>query len=71
MKSKISRRPVVGLVLLVGLAAGLFAFGPKAAHKFFGRTPPGVKQLSSIEQLQADFNRDQGSTRIVMIFSPT
>ena len=60
------------------LAAGVvlasvvtFAAGPTVDRKLFGGTPPGVTQLSDIGQLQAAFNRASGSTRLVMIFSPT
>ena len=59
----------VGPLALLGVLA--FAFGPTVERKVFGKTPPGVTQLSSIDQLRTDFNRDAGSTRLVMIFSPT
>ena len=65
-----SRLPILaGAVVIVGVLA--FAFGPTVERKVFGKTPPGVTQLSSIDQLRTDFNRDAGSTRLVMIFSPT
>ena len=60
---------LAGAVVILGVLA--FAFGPTVERKVFGKTPPGVTQLSSIEQLRTDFNRDAGSTRLVMIFSPT
>ncbi len=55
--------------MIAGVAA--FAFGPTLERKLFGRIPPGVTQLSDVSQLQAAFNRDDGSTRLLMIFSPT
>ena len=61
--------PVAGAIVIIGVLA--FAFGPTVERKVFGKTPPGVIQLSSIDQLRNDFNRDAGSTRLVMIFSPT
>jgi hypothetical protein len=65
-----SRLPILaGAVVIAGVLA--FAFGPTVDRKVFGQAPPGVTQLSSIDQLRADFNRDAGSTRLVMIFSPT
>jgi len=65
-----SRLPIL-LGAVVILAAIAFAFGPTVERKVLGKTPPGVTQLSSIDQLRTDFNRDAGSTRLVMIFSPT
>ena len=65
-----SRLPIL-LGAVVILAAIAFAFGPTVERKVFGKTPPGVTQLSSIDELRTDFNRDAGSTRLVMIFSPT
>ena len=65
-----SRLPIL-LGAVVILAAIAFAFGPTVERKVFGKTPPGVTQLSSIDQLRTDFNRDAGSIRLVMIFSPT
>jgi hypothetical protein len=52
-------------------AIAVFAFGPSVQRKLFGKAPTGVIQLSSIDQLRTDFNRDAGSTRLVVIFSPT
>ncbi len=57
------------MAVIAGVAA--FAFGPTLERKLFGRIPPGVTQLSDVSQLQAAFNRDDGSTRLLMIFSPT
>jgi hypothetical protein len=57
------------VVAIAGVAA--FAFGPAVARKVMGKIPPGVTQLSTIGQLQDAFNRGAGSTRVVMIFSPT
>jgi hypothetical protein len=65
-----SRLPLlIGAAAIVGIVA--FAVGPTVERKVLGKTPPGVTQLASIDQLRADFNRDAGSTRLVMIFSPT
>jgi hypothetical protein len=60
---------LLGAVVLVGVVA--FAFGPKVERKVLGKAAPGVNQLTRIDQLQAAFNADSGSTRVVMIFSPT
>jgi hypothetical protein len=60
---------LAGVVVIGGVAA--FAFGPTVERKLLGKAPAGVTRLTSIEQLRVDFNRDAGSTRLVMIFSPT
>lgn len=71
MKDRVrSRLPAfAAVVVLAGVVA--FAAGPTVEHKLVGRIPAGVTQLSDIGQLQAAFNRASGSTRLVMIFSPT
>jgi hypothetical protein len=54
-------------VLVVGLIAGwLRFFAPRSA-------PPGVTltDLSGVADLKARFNADRGTTRLVVIFSPT
>ena len=60
---------------MVALAAvvlvAVFSFGPTITHKLGGKTPADVAELRDIEQLRADFNKDAGSTRLVLIFSPT
>lgn len=57
------------VVALVTVAA--FAFGPIVEHKLLGKAPPSVTTISDVGQLAAAFNRDAGSPRLVVIFSPT
>jgi hypothetical protein len=71
MNPKATLRSVALIMLVLVVVAGLFVFGPTVGRKLLGPAPAGVKQLNNIDQLQADFNRDDGSTRLVMIFSPT
>jgi hypothetical protein len=55
---------VFGVVAV--LVVGLKVVGPAKA-------PPGVKlgDLNSVEELKTTFNSDAGSTRLVLILSPT
>jgi hypothetical protein len=60
-------------LLLVGalVVMVVYAFGPTVEHKVLGKTPVGVTTLQDVGQLSAAFNRDTGSPRLVLIFSPT
>jgi hypothetical protein len=60
-------------LVLVGLliAMAVYAFGPTVEHRLLGKTPAGVATLQDIGQLSAAFNKDSGSPRLVLIFSPT
>ena len=54
---------------LVAGAMVWYLFGPR-------QVPPGQPQLgilsaSSLEALRADFNRDAGRTRVILLLSPT
>ena len=54
------------LAVVAVLTVGLKVIGPVQA-------PPGVKlgDLRSVEELKTKFNSDAGSTRLVLILSPT
>jgi hypothetical protein len=54
------------LAVVVVLIVGLKVIGPVQA-------PPGVKlgDLRSVEELKTKFTSDAGSTRLVLILSPT
>ncbi len=69
-RSMTSRIATLGVLAAIVLAAS-FAFGPMVQRKLLGKTPPGVAELRSMEQLRADFNQDAGSSRLILIFSPT
>jgi hypothetical protein len=57
---------LIVLAVVAVLIAGLKVIGPVKA-------PPGVElgDLHSVEELKRKFNSDVGSTRLVLILSPT
>ena len=59
------------MLLIAVLAVTVFAFGRSVEHKLLGQAAPGVTRLNGVDQLAAAFNRDAGSPRLVVIFSPT
>lgn len=61
-------RAVLAIALL---AVMVFAFAPTVEQKILGRAPAGVTTLHDMDQLAATFNQDAGSTRLIVIFSPT
>jgi hypothetical protein len=65
-----SRFWTIAAVVVIAVVA-IFAFRPFIDRKVLGNTPPGVTQLSDVAPLKAAFNRDAGSTRLILIFSPT
>ena len=71
MNPKVTVRRLGFAMFALIVLAGLIVFGSASARKLFGPAPSGVAELSSISQLQTDFNQGDGSTRLVMIFSPT
>lgn len=70
MRPSLSRIATLGLVIaLLGVAA--YAFWPTVQQKVSGKAPAGVTTVQDIGQLESAFNRDAGSPRLVLIFSPT
>lgn len=62
--------PVIAAVLLVGAACAKES--DTASPRDQGaREASTVRNLSSIEELQEQFNRDQGVTRLILLISPT
>lgn len=66
------RRHLVPLGLSVALVLGawLLAGRPPIGHR---APPPGVAltDLRDVDQLQRLFNADQGTTRLILVLSPT
>jgi len=58
-----------GVFALVAGAMAWYLFGPR--HVPPGQPPLGVLSASSLEALRADFNRDAGRTRVILLLSPT
>jgi hypothetical protein len=67
-----NRRRTLGILAVVSvlvLGGAWFALGP-------GEAPPGQPPLvalnsESLQSLRADFNRDVGQTRVIVLLSPT
>lgn len=67
-----SRRGLVPLVVSLVLVMGAWLVAgrpPIGLHTVPSRT--GLTELRSITQLQARFNADTGTTRLILILSPT
>ncbi len=60
---------VVGLAVVALL--GLVFLGVRLTHPGNARPSAGLTDLTDIEQLQARFNADSGSPRLVLLLSPT
>ena len=67
-----SRRglPWVGVSVVLVLAAWLFAGRPPLVHTTAPRRD-GLTKLGGIEGLRTAFNADKGTTRLILILSPT
>ena len=66
--SKRTGKPVIALIILVAaLSLGIyFETRPRLAP---GQAP--LTDIQSIETLRAQFNRDVGKTRLIILVSPT
>ena len=66
---------LAGLLLVAVLAVALIVktgYGSELRARLGGRGPEArVVNLDELGQLQAAFNRDTGSARLVVLFSPT
>jgi len=65
-----SWRPAALGIALVALV-GLVVMGVRLTHRDSGPPPAGISDLNDIQQLQARFNEDAGSPRLVLLLSPT
>ena len=68
MNRNLSRRSIFAIALLLAVAfiAIYFAARPKLAP---GQAP--LTDISKIEDLRTQFNRDLGQTRLIILVSPT
>lgn len=62
--------PVIMAVLLVGAACSSGSDTVSRRDQGAGEAAT-IRNLSSIDQLQEQFNRDQGVTRLILLISPT
>ena len=62
--------PVIVAVLLVGAACSNENDTVSGRDRGAGEAAT-IRNLSSIEELQEQFNRDEGVTRLVLLISPT
>jgi hypothetical protein len=68
MKSILSKRNLLALVaLLIGVLL-VISFEPQSKLASGGEP---LTDIQSIETLRAQFNRDAGKTRLIMLLSPT
>lgn len=68
MNQFLSKRNLLGLtVLLVGVLLAIY-FQPASQRASEGTS---LKEIQSIETLRAQFNRDTGKTRLILLLSPT
>jgi len=72
MRATTWRRRTAALAAVIALAGAALFWGYK--HGLFGVTPPPgitLTDLHSVGQLESLFDAGQGSTRLVLIMSPT
>ena len=62
--------PVIVAVLLVGAACPTESDTVSGGDQGAGETAT-IRNLSSIGELQEQFNRDEGLTRLILLISPT
>jgi len=60
---------LVGLVVVLGAALTWYQFAPR--HTPAGQLPLATLDAASLANVKADFNRDDGATRIILLLSPT
>ncbi len=63
--------PVIVAVLLVGAACSNERDTVSDRDQGSRTTAATIRDLSSIEELQEQFNRDEGVTRLILLISPT
>lgn len=65
------RRSRIVLVVLAAAVAALlwYFYGPRQVPE--GQPPLATLRAGTLESLRADFNRDVGRTRIIVLLSPT
>jgi hypothetical protein len=70
LKLTVSRRGLLRLGVAILLVAGVILGAQRVLHP---APPPGatLTDLTRVDQLQAMFNADKGSSRLVVILSPT
>ena len=67
----LARKNVLGLLTLTALLLAVWLI---AESPFFHKTaPPGLRltDLRSVSQLRARFDADRGTTRLILVLSPT
>ena len=67
----LKRRSIVILASIAVLAAALLWYLYAPRHVPVGQPPLATIANGSLEALRADFNRDTGRVRIILLLSPT
>ncbi len=72
---RLHRRVVPTLILLALVSSGCTGSDTGSSHRSSPTggqgTPASVRELTSIDTLRSAFNDDAGSTRLILIISPT
>jgi hypothetical protein len=68
VKTFVSKRNLLALAALI-ISAGLVIHFKSAGQPAAARKP--LTEIKSIETLRAQFNRDAGKTRLILLLSPT
>jgi ABC-type glycerol-3-phosphate transport system substrate-binding protein len=71
MRSTARRRRFVRRALLLLLALALTACGSSESETTAAPAADGVRGLENVLQLRGDFEAEKGSTRLLVLLSPT
>ena len=68
-KNRGTRRIVVAILAALAIATLWYVYGERRVPE--GQPPLATLSAATLDTLRADFNRDPGTTRMIVLLSPT